>query len=56
VDFARFQYDTSPLPSGWSEPTVVEDVVVADGVELRRAGLASTGPDGEEVTGAAVEA
>jgi len=52
----QIQYDTSPLPSGWSEPTVVEDVVVADGVELRRAGLASTGPDGEEVTGAAVEA
>jgi hypothetical protein len=49
-------HDTSPLPEGWSELAVVEDVVVADGVELRRAGLSSTGPGGEEVTGAAVDA
>jgi hypothetical protein len=48
--------DKSPLPEGWSKPGVVEDVVVADGVALRRAGLSSTGPGGEEVTGAAVEA
>jgi hypothetical protein len=48
--------DTYPLPEGWSKLEVVEDVVVADGVELRRAGLCSTGPDGEAVTGSAVEA
>jgi hypothetical protein len=47
---------TFPLPEGWSEPSVVEDVIIADGIELRRAGHCSTGPDGEEVTGAAVEA
>ncbi len=46
----------SPLPEGWSNPAVVEDVVVADGVELRRAGQSTAGPEGEEVTGAAVEA
>jgi hypothetical protein len=50
------QNDTSRLPEGWSELAVVEDVIVADGVVLRRAGLCSTGPDGEEVTGSAVEA
>jgi hypothetical protein len=48
--------DTSPLPDGWSSLEIVEDSVVADGVRLRRAGLASVGPDGEEVTGAAAEA
>jgi len=52
----QIQSDTSPLPEGWSDPAVVEDTVVADGVELRRAGLSSTGPAGEEVTGAAVDA
>jgi hypothetical protein len=47
---------TSPLPEGWSELEVVEDVFVADGVELHRAGIASVAPDGEEVTGSAAEA
>jgi hypothetical protein len=47
---------TSPLPDGWSELEIVEDVVVADGVELHRAGVASTGPGGEEVTGSAADA
>ncbi len=46
---------TSPLPESWSEPEVVEDTIIADGVELRRAGMASRGPTGEEVTGAAAE-
>jgi ribosomal protein S12 methylthiotransferase accessory factor YcaO len=45
--------DTSPLPEGWSPLEIVEDTVVADGVRLHRAGLASVGPDGEEVTGSA---
>jgi hypothetical protein len=43
------------LPDGWSEPTVVEDVIVADGVEMRRAGLSSTNREGHEVNGAAAE-
>jgi hypothetical protein len=47
--------DTLPLPSGWSPLDVCEDVIVADGLELRRAGLSSTSPTGEEITGAAVE-
>lgn len=42
-----------PLPDGWSAPSLVEDVIVADGVSLRRAGLCSTAPSGEEVTGSA---
>ena len=47
---------TSPLPDGWSELEIVEDVVVADGVEIHRVGVASIGPDGEEITGSAAEA
>jgi hypothetical protein len=46
---------TSRLPDTWSPPEIVEDVVVADGVELWRAGLASVGPGAEEVTGAAAD-
>jgi len=44
---------THPLPKGWSQPTVVEDTVVADGLELHRAGVASTGSNGEEMVGSA---
>jgi ribosomal protein S12 methylthiotransferase accessory factor YcaO-like protein len=44
---------TSRLPDGWSELEIVEDTVLADGVELHRAGVASKGPDGQEVTGSA---
>jgi hypothetical protein len=47
---------TSPLPEGWSELEIVEDIFVADGVELHRVGVASTGPDGEEITGSAADA
>lgn len=47
---------TSPLPDGWSELEVVEDIVVVDGVQVHRAGIASIGPSGEEVTGSAAEA
>jgi hypothetical protein len=43
----------SPLPEGWTPLEVVEDVVLTDGIEIHRAGAASVGPDGEEVTGAA---
>jgi hypothetical protein len=47
--------DRYRLPDGWSPPELVTDDVVVDGVELRRAGLSSVAPTGEEVTGAAVE-
>jgi hypothetical protein len=53
---AKSLRNTSPLPDGWSELEVVEDVVVADGIELHRAGVASVGPSGEEVTGSAADA
>jgi hypothetical protein len=46
---------TFPLPEGWSSPEVVEDSLVADGVEVHRAGVASVGPDGEELTGSAAD-
>lgn len=41
------------LPEGWSPPESCEDVVVADGLAIRRAGIASVAPDGEEITGSA---
>ena len=44
------------LPEGWSAPDVVEDIVViADGLEIRRSGIAARGPHGEEVTGSAAD-
>jgi YcaO cyclodehydratase, ATP-ad Mg2+-binding len=46
---------TQRLPEGWSAPESVEDVIVADGLSIRRAGVASVSPDGEEVTGSAAE-
>jgi hypothetical protein len=46
---------TSRLPEGWSEPAVVEDVVIVDDVKLYRAGLSSVAPDGEEITSSAAE-
>jgi YcaO cyclodehydratase, ATP-ad Mg2+-binding len=47
---------TFPLPEGWSAPEFVEDIFIADGIELYRAGISSIAPNGEELTGAAVEA
>jgi hypothetical protein len=41
------------LPDGWTPPDFVEDEIVADGVVIRRAGVSSIAPDGEEVCGAA---
>ncbi|MBX3211348.1 MAG: YcaO-like family protein [Labilithrix sp.] len=41
------------LPEGWSAPERCEDVIVADGLAVRRAGVASVAPDGEEITGSA---
>lgn len=41
------------LPEGWSVPESCEDVIVADGLSIRRAGIASIAPDGEEITGSA---
>lgn len=46
---------TSPLPEGWALGDVVEDVVNADGLSLRRAGLAVVSPRGEQATGSAAE-
>ncbi len=42
-----------PLLDGWSLPEVVDDVITADGIELRRAGMASRRADGTELTGSA---
>jgi YcaO cyclodehydratase, ATP-ad Mg2+-binding len=44
-----------PLPKEWSRPSLVEDTVVADGLELRRTGITSTGPLGEEMVGSAAD-
>ncbi len=55
LDLRRALLATSPLPEGWSSPEIVEDTIVADGVSLRRAGLSSIAPGGEELTGSAVE-
>jgi hypothetical protein len=44
-----------PLPESWSVPEVVHDAISADGLDLHRAGFSSRGPDGVELTGAAVE-
>jgi hypothetical protein len=45
-----------PLPRGWSGIAVVEDTFLADGVRLRRAGLSSLSPAGEEILGSAADA
>ena len=44
-----------PLPDAWSAPELVQDSIIADGVELHRVGVATKSPAGEEITGAAVE-
>ena len=57
VASASLPFETKPsaprLPEGWSAPEIVEDVIAADGLSVRRAGIAITAPDGEEVTGSA---
>lgn len=47
---------TYRLPDRWSPPEVVEDVIVAGGLEIHRSGLSTIASDGEEVCGAAAEA
>jgi YcaO cyclodehydratase, ATP-ad Mg2+-binding len=47
--------DRHALPQGWLSPSVVEDTLDADGVELRRAGFSSRAPMGEEIVGSAAE-
>src|SRR5262245_39052308 len=49
-------WDVGRLPEGWSEPSLVEDTAIADGLELHRAGVSSTSPDEEEIVGAAADA
>lgn len=44
-----------PLPDGWTPAECLEDSVVVDGVELFRAGWASTSRTGLEVTGSAAD-
>ncbi len=46
---------TYQLPEHWTAPQVFEDVITAGGLEIHRAGLATTAPDGEEVCGSAAE-
>jgi hypothetical protein len=45
-----------PLPEDWSGISVVEDTFLADRVQLRRAGLSSISPAGEEILGSAADA
>jgi YcaO cyclodehydratase, ATP-ad Mg2+-binding len=54
-DELRALTSAHPLPAGWAPPSLVEDAYVADGLELHRAGLASTGPSGEEMVGSAAD-
>ncbi len=42
-----------PLPEGWSQPEVFADRLTVAGISVDRAGVASTGPSGLEVTGSA---
>jgi hypothetical protein len=51
----RHLFERYPLAPAWSRPTVVEDTYDADGVELRRAGVSSKSPAGEEIVGSAAE-
>jgi YcaO cyclodehydratase, ATP-ad Mg2+-binding len=44
-----------PLPDAWTSPQVIEDTFDADGLRLKRAGLSSTGPSGEEILGSAAD-
>jgi hypothetical protein len=46
-------WNTHPLPEGWSNFQTVEDTIVADGLELFRAGMSAVAPTGEEITGSA---
>jgi hypothetical protein len=44
-----------PLPAPWPAPTIVEDAFEADGLTVRRAGLSTVSPSGEEILGSAAE-
>lgn len=46
---------TPRLPEGWSAPEIFADTIAVDGLSLRRAGIAATSPNGQEVTGSAAE-
>jgi YcaO cyclodehydratase, ATP-ad Mg2+-binding len=48
-------FEQHPLPEGWSAPAVVQDAFVADGLSVRRAGLSSMSPRGEEILGSAAD-
>lgn len=44
---------THTLPESWSAPEAALDVVTVDGTAIRRAGVLSTSPQGEAITGSA---
>jgi hypothetical protein len=50
---ARQTIETNPLPPAWGRPSVYEDRIEMDGLEVRRAGLSSVNPEGEEILGSA---
>jgi hypothetical protein len=43
------------LPDCWTAPEVIEDLIVADAVAIRRSGLSTIATDGEEVCGSAAQ-
>jgi hypothetical protein len=43
------------IPPAWSAVAVVEDTFEVDGLEVRRAGVSSTSPMGEEIVGSAAD-
>lgn len=43
------------LPDGWGRPTELDDLVVAAGLRIRRAGIVVRSPYGEEISGAAAD-
>lgn len=44
-----------PLPEGWSPVEIAEDVIDVAGISVRRAGVSTVGPDGEEILGSAAD-
>jgi len=50
---AQQTIEAHPLPPAWGRPSVYEDRIEMDGLEVRRAGLSSVSPEGEEILGSA---
>jgi hypothetical protein len=47
---------TAPLPDAWTRPEFASDTIAADGLELRRVGVSTLGPRGQEINGSAADA